>query len=402
MPTCAICAKTFEHEFKFNLNQFHHKDPSKDEYEKLSFDIVICSKYCISTFVQRQVSNPEHRNDTVIVHYAFPLGFCDKCGHGTHPTEFCQQLNDYAPEILDFHERHMAGQGSMVALTGGLVDVYLGAGWMLGVRGIRYEAKCIQMVKDLKERIPLAVVWNNWDELDKFLPSIALDGTEHLECKDIFTDISILPSKKPEKIEGQYQDRHFYVFQVVTKVGCTRKLFFPFQLAMENCWFPAEPTRHTRFRRLFYGNLKSEIQMMQDHAWTEQEADRYLSLDEEEKDCYDDFIEGMKILETKTNVMDELHTSLKEIESKMAQHVFVGEAPELKRLDDGDNVLTEEDKEFLVDKGFDPAVIDDLFLKQMEQIGLEGDIECKEDNDDWSRTANSPESIPEECEACGC
>jgi hypothetical protein len=397
MSKCAICAKEYDYPFDFNFNQFHLCEESKQQYEKLQYDVQLCSKHCISIFVERKSREATHKDDTFVVDYKFPVGFCDKCGHGTHPTEFCQQINDVDPDLLDFHDRHMAGQGSMVKLTGGLVDIYLGKGWLLGIRGIRYSAKCIQLVKDLKERTPLAVVWNNQEELDKLLPTIALDGGEHEEVKDVFTDISLIPAKKPENVEGEYTERHFYVFQVLTNVACTRKLFFPFQLAMDNCWFPVQSTQIQRFRRLFYGNLKSKIEFFEPYEWTAEEEKNFKTLDEEDQDCYEDFVSGMKILENKSNVMEELSVNLKELEEKMGQHVFVAEAPELKQLDQGDNVLTADDKEFLLEKGFDAQVLDDLFIQQMEEIGLEGDIECTEDSKDISR-----ESIREECEGCGC
>ncbi len=375
MSKCVICGKDFDYEFKFNLSQFHICEEEKQEYEHLKYEMQLCSKHCISNFVERKTREASHQNDTFVVDYKFPVGFCDKCGHGTHPTEFCQQINDYDPDTLDFHDRHMAGQGAMVKLTGGLADIYLGKGWLLGVRGVRYSAKCVQLVKDLKERAPLAVVWNNQEELDRLLPTIALDGSEHLEIKDIFTDISLIPANRPSNIQGEYRERHFYVFQVINQVSCTRKLFFPFQLAMDNCWFPVEPTQIVRFRRLFYGNLKSIVETFEKHEWTVEESEQYKCIDEEDEDCYDHFVSGMKILENKSNVMEELNVNLKDLEAKMGQHMFVGESPEVKQLDKGDNVLTQDDKEFLLEKGFDAQVLDELFIEQMKTMGVEGELD---------------------------
>jgi len=395
MPKCAVCTKTYDYPFAFNLNQFHMKDQDATEYIHSKYDVPLCSKYCVSNFVERKCSESGHKNDTFVVDYKFPLTFCDKCGHGTHPTEFCEQIKESSDEMIDFHERHMAGQGCMVKLTGGLADVYLGKGWLLGARGVRYAAKCIQLQTDLKARIPLAVIWNNPEELAKFLPTIALDGTEHEEVKDILTELALSPSKEPKDISGEYKERHFYVFQVVQKVECTRKLFFPYQLAMENCWFPVEQPRITRFRRFFYGNLKSPIQFLPDHEWTDQEKESFQTMDEEDQDCFEDFLKGMKILENKQQVMEELNVNLKELESKLVQDVYIGEAP--KKLDKGDNVLTQEDKKFLIQKGFEHQHLDDLFLEQMESLGISGSIECKEEYKEASPTCTL-----EECEACEC
>lgn len=379
MLTCVICAKQYDYEFKFNLNQFHRADVTKPDYEKYEYTVAICSKQCISRFVEKKVSSTDHADDTFIVDYTFPLGFCDKCGHGTHPTEFCQQLGDYDEKTLDFHERHMAGQGSMVNLKGYIVDIFLGHGWLLAVQGVRYQSKCVQLVKDLKARVPLAVVWNNPEELDTFLPRIELDGTEHMETKDIFTGIHIKPADKPAKIEGTLTRRFFYVFQIVTHLDGIRKLFFPFQLAMDNCWFPKSLPHAALYNRFFFSNLKSPVLFDEKAEWTPEMVASFRSLDEEDQDCYEDFLKGMDILKNKQQVMEELHVNLKDLEAKMTSHVFMGQAPEMDKVGEGDNVLTEDDKVFLQEKGFNPDVIDELFKEQMAKLGLEGEIEEKKE-----------------------
>ncbi len=375
MPDCVHCGKEYDYAFHFSLYQFHRPDATKDAYEKYEYAVPLCSKHCIASFVEKKVKVASHQHDTFIVDYTFPLGFCDKCGHATHPTEFCQQLGDYDEKTMDFHETHMAGQGSMVKMEGYMMDLFLGHGWLVAVQGVRYEADCVQLVKDLKARVPLAVMWNNEDALDEFLPSISIDGSMHTEIKDIFTDLHIKPSAAPEKKEGELLDRYFFVFQLITKVQGTRKLFFPYQLQMENCWFPVHGPQITRFKRYFFTNMKSPVFKLDKHEWTKDEEERYKIMDEPDEDCFEDFKKGMESLEKKEIVMQELNLSLKEIEEKMSTHVFVGQGRELVNKAEGDNVITEDDVEFLKEKGFDPKVLDELFLEQMKNMGVEGDLD---------------------------
>lgn len=376
MKKCNACAREYDYVFDFALTQYHKKD--KDTFEKLDYTtLVLCSKHCIAQFVEFQTKLKGHEWDTFIVQYEFPVGFCDKCGHATHPTEFCQQLNDYDETTLDFHERHMAGQGSMVELKGYLIDVFLGKGWMLATQGIRYSSTCVQLVPSLKDRVPLAVVWNNQEELSSFLPSISIPDSQHEETKDILTSLFIKPSPTPI-YKGELQDRYFYVFQVVQHVGCMRKLFFPFQLAMENCWFPQETPQAKFFQRYFFTNVKSQTIFPGNYEWKDWEKEHYLQLDEEEQDCFEDFKKGMEILENKQNLMQELNVNLKELEERLSQHVFIGTGRELVQTAEGDNVLTTDDLEFLEEKGFDPKWLDQVFLDRMKKEGYEGDLEEKD------------------------
>lgn len=373
MKTCDLCAKEYDYDFDFSLAQYHKKDETS--YQKMDFDsLVLCSKHCIADFVQQQTYRQNHTWDTFIVQYDFPIGFCDKCGHATHPTEFCQQLNDYEAETLDFHERHMAGQGAMVPIKGHLIDVFLGKGWMLCTQGIRYESTCVQLVPSLKERVPLAVLWNNEEELKTFLPTISIPGTEHKETKDFMTCLFLKPSPMP-KHTGECLDRYFYVFQVAQHVGCMRKLFFPFQLAMENCWFPQDIPQAKFYQRYYFTNLKSQFFFPEDYEWQNWEVNNFLQLEEEDLDCFEDFKKGMEIIQNKENLIQDLHVNLKDLEDKMSQHVYIGTGRELVQHAEGDNVLTTEDLSFLEEKGFDPSVLDQMFMDQMKIEGLEGPLE---------------------------
>jgi hypothetical protein len=238
------------------------------------------------------------------------------------------------------------------------------------------------LIKDLKARVPLAVVWNNEEELKSFLPSITLEGGEHTEIKDIFTGLHIKPADQPTKVEGEMSRRFFYVFQIITHIDGIRKLFFPFQLAMDNCWFPTDLPVANIYNRFFFCNLKSPVLFDEKAEWSEDAIKHFKTIDEEDQDCYEDFIKGMKILENKEQVMEELHCNLKELEDKMTQHVFMGQGRELKDHDKGDNILTEEDKAFLEEKGFDPQELDNLFMEKMKSMGMEGELEEKKEGDD--------------------
>lgn len=378
MNTCAICKKDFDYVFQYELKCYHKHDNSYTEFQANPKQS-ICSKSCIATWAESICSMKDHRNDTIMAIYEFPLGFCDKCGHATHPTEFCELTGDVDQKMIDYHDNHLAGQGAMVKMQGKIVEIFLGPGWVVEVEGIELSRDVVQLEPELEKRAPLAVLWKEQDSCDSFAESIALPDSRHTEKRDFYYKMDIKPCPDTNG------DRYYHVFQILEHLEGREKVFFPYFLHSVNCWFPVEGETRKAFKRWFKAQYKTDRMYSDDDV---NDVYEQIFLPEKEidvEDNYENFMKGVEAIQMKRHVVSELKLSLAEMEKLSCQEVvYEGEGRVLVEKTIGDGGLSNNDIDFLKEKGFserdieifsnvpeldDPSdLMDKAFIGHMESI----------------------------------
>lgn len=378
MKTCAICTKEFDYAFQYELKCYHKHGDSYTEFQANPKQL-ICSKSCIATWAESICSMHDHKDDTIMAIYDFPLGFCDKCGHATHPTEFCELTGDVDQKTIDYHDNHLAGQGAMIKMQGKIVEIFLGPGWVVEVEGVEITRDVVQLEPELEKRAPLAVLWKEREACDSFAESIAIPDSRHPEKRDFYHKMQVKPCPDTNG------DRYYHVFQILERLEGREKIFFPYFLHSVNCWFPIEDETRKGFKRWFKSSYKTN------RTYTEESVDEiYQSIFFPEKeidieDNYENFLKGVEAIQSKRNVVNELKMSLEEMEKLSYQEVvYEGEGRVLVDRTAGDGGLTKDDIGFLKEKGFrdndielfanlpemdDPTdVMDKAFIEHMETI----------------------------------
>ena len=365
---CRVCHKEFDYVFDFNLRAYHRHD---DHYTMFEFSKeVICSKFCIARWVEYMTTDDEHAKDTFVAVYDIPIGFCDKCGDATHPSEFCELIGDVNEKEIKYHDDHLAGQGGMVRLSGKVCEIFLGESWMIKASGIEFRNDMVQLEPCLKARAPLALVWNNIEEYSILAESICIPDSRHEEKKKFFTSIEILPSPEESK------ERYYYVFQIVDKVDPVQKIFFPYMLHSVNCWFPIDSCEIKSFDRYFRPFAKTSCI----YGEVDQEMLSRVFVEEvEDVDAnYEAFMKGLDLIENKKVLNKELQEmTLEKLEKLSVHDVYEGEGRKLIEKDEYDNIITEEDIAFLESRGFHREEIEKFIIpgKEMDDIMDEAFIE---------------------------
>jgi hypothetical protein len=368
---CRVCNKEFDYRFDFEFKAYHKHD---DHYTMFDFSQeIICSKHCITTFAQLLTSEEGHGKDTFVAVYSVPITFCDKCGDATHPTEFCELLGDVTEKEIKYHDDHLSGQGGMVQLQGKICEIFLGQDWTIKTTGFEFRNDLVQLEPDLKLRAPLALVWNNVEDYSALAETICVPDSRHQEKRRFFSDIEILP------LPGDVEQRYYYVFQVVQRVDPVQKIFFPYLLHSVNCWFPIDQCEIRSFERYFRSFQKSNF------IYRDVDTEKYDGIffkEVEDVDAnYEAFMKGLEYIQKKQELNEELkEITLEKMESMSLEHVYEGEGRHLRHVDNGDNVITEEDIAFLESRGFQreeiekfilpgeslDQVMDDAFIEQMK------------------------------------
>jgi hypothetical protein len=166
------------------------------------------------------------------------------------------------------------------------------------------------------------------------------------------------------------QERYYYVFQIVQSVDPVQKIFFPYFLHSVHCWFPVDACEIRSFERYFKCFQKSNFIY---HKKVDDE--HYKSIFKEEVEDVDEnyksFMKGLEMMQTKQHVQKEIQEiSLERLEKLSVQDVYEGEGRSLVNRDEHDNIITEEDVEFLISRGFSREEVEKFILpgKDMDQV----------------------------------
>jgi hypothetical protein len=375
---CRVCNKEFDYCFDYEFRAYHKHEEQFTMYDFSKGDI--CSKYCIASFAQLLMGEEGHAKDTFVAIYSIPIGFCDKCGDATHPTEFCELLGDVSEKDVKYHDDHLSGQGGMVQLGGKVCEVFLGQDWTIKTSGVEFRNDLVQLEPDLKLRAPLALVWDDVEQYSILAESICVPDSRHEERKRFVTAVEIVP------VSGDVDQRYYYVFQIVEKVSPVQKIFFPYFLHSVNCWFPVDACEIRSFERYFRSFQKSDY-IYRDV--NQVEYDTIFVKEVEDVDAnYEAFMKGLELLQTKQDVHKELQSmTLEKMEQMSLENVYEGEGRSLVDRDEDDNVITEEDIAFLESRGFQREEIENFILpgRDLDQVMDDAFIEqmkCNETRDE--------------------
>lgn len=377
---CRICNKEFDHSFEFKFCAYHK---NQDVHTRYDFsEVIVCSRHCISSFAELLSNEKDHEGDAFVATYSIPIGFCDKCGDATHPTEFCELFGDVTDKDTEYYSMHLSGQGSMVKMEGEIHEIFLGPDWMIKTKGFEFRNDLVQLEPDLKKRAPLALVWNNVDEYSQLAETICIPDSRHEERKRFNTSIEMIPNNG-ERID----ERYYYVIQTLKKLESVEKIFFPFYLHSVNCWFPIDSVQVFSFERYFKTFQKSDYIYQKE---IESNFDQIFFEETEDVDAnYEAFMKGLEILQNKEELSKEIKAmSLSDMEKLSLQEVYEGEGRRLVDKDENDNVITDEDIDFLESRGFSRTEIENFILPSntMDELMDEAFIEqmrCNEEGLSW-------------------
>lgn len=296
---CPLCNESFSYAFNFSLT-IHFAVRGTiveiDSFDKRCFDQInlpLCSKKCLTDYIEKHCEQ-----ETAVVEYLdLPVSWCDECGHGTHPTEFCEKYGEASEDQIKFHKDHMHGQGNIVPLEGKVVEVFMGGPFYLKTKHCTFESELVQMKDNLEERVPLVVCWHNWDDVKSLMEDIGIKDSQHTETKEILTDYEVVFMG----IKWTEPPRRYIVLQKITKIKGYEKVFFPYNLAFANCWMPIGVPKLMFEERAFFptqtlkrNNGVQGLRSFQDVLQKEEEIEH--KNDEQEELAY--FEEFKKAVET--------------------------------------------------------------------------------------------------------
>lgn len=282
MKNCSVCCKEYS-----TMNPIETKLYTfLGENEKECFrNTNYCSVRCLYTQI---VTIETYFNENQCYVASIPIDFlemCQYCGTFFHPSEYCHQYNIQKQELENFSTvGNLIGEWTKV--SGNLLYIICGKNIDLKSTIIQYEATMQKLISEnIEERSPLIYFWFSQEsckELCQHLSDTEF-GTINIQ-KQVLLDI--IPIFNPNTNE----DTISYCMHQATKVYEPNKIFFPYDITSENCWWPVSQEESV-LEEIFHEprNVKSSICLKDyslDSVYIYEQEEFHPQVEQEEKNEY--------------------------------------------------------------------------------------------------------------------
>lgn len=199
------------------------------------------SNYCSTSCLQQHSFNLalHFPSNSVFIAY-IPIGkleMCQYCGFYSHPSEFCNSYNTPVEICQDF-QTIGNDTGEWAPCYGNVVYSIIGTHCNLEITKLYYTSTMYKLNSnpdDIKDRYPLVYFWWSDDSCNELLNDIKDNDTAPLPL-----DKEIIIGIKPVYSNELHNDTSTILLHETDKIHNPNKLFFPFDIRRENCWWPKE------------------------------------------------------------------------------------------------------------------------------------------------------------------
>lgn len=224
MKTCNNCGNKFE--YASPISVLHGKFESDPERPTLHKKNSFCTPQCMKKYIDgKQVNKNEYFLGKILLE---KLEMCQFCGNFNHPTEYCRQedLN----ESFETHQEIDNKTGELTLAKGAMIYVKYGQHVDLLLEKIQFSATMKKLDADIETRVPLVYFWYDEQVCTEILES--MQGEQKEIRKYITTSI------KPIFIINAQKEPSTFIGYNVKKIVNPQKIFFPFDIRQDNCWWP--------------------------------------------------------------------------------------------------------------------------------------------------------------------
>lgn len=204
------------------------------------------------------------------------LSMCQYCGNFKHPTEFCKDAvnfpgDDLVNDVIG-HQKIENKTGEWSRVQGDIIYIQYGSSISLDIESVQISSTLHKLPANIEDRLPLVYFWYNEETCENVLKEMGELETVNI-TKEIYTDIypKFLLEKKPTST---------HLFYRAKKIVNPHKIFFPFDIRQENCWWPVDQKIVARRANL---NCSEIIPKDLDYLW-EYEEDENIEKKEQEEE----------------------------------------------------------------------------------------------------------------------
>ena len=210
------------------------------------------------------------------------LSMCQYCGNFKHPTEFCKQAINFPEDDLVndviLHQKIENKTGEWCKVQGDIIYIRCGSSVSLELESVQISSTLHKLGANIEDRLPLVCFWFNEETCENVLKEMGELETINV-TKEIYTDIT-------PKLLIENKSEFTNIFYRAKKIVNPHKIFFPFDIRQENCWWPVD--QKIVARKLNF-NFTEIIEKDLDYLW-EYDTEEVLEEKEEEKQVIEEKI----------------------------------------------------------------------------------------------------------------
>lgn len=217
MKTCAVCNKEYEW-----VSPLYVIEKFNNETERKLSNY--CSVNCLYSYA---TIDPSPDNSKIAYIPMEKVDMCQFCGTYTHPSEFCEADQNTVSQFQTMG--NCIGEHSDT--DGFIILANLGQNVSLNTTILKYTAQMVKLDTDKEKRNELLYFWDDDVFLSGHINTIRDTEAEPIfHYKEFIVDFEVVP--------GTGESANFQVFYKTRRIYNPHKLFFPFDIKHENCWFP--------------------------------------------------------------------------------------------------------------------------------------------------------------------
>lgn len=211
-------------------NDFTNNNAKQSKHKKQN-------NYCSVKCLQEYISNLtiHFHEDSVYMAYIpiMHLEMCQFCGDYTHPMEFC---TTHFSEQEQLEKVTTVGNkvGEWAICTGDVVYSIIGKNCNLEITKTKFGATMQKLHPEkIEERNPLVYFWWSEDSCHEIVSELKTDETIEFE-KQVITEVKPILAQQP------HDETSLIMLYKTKKIINPNKMFFPYNIQDENCWWPID------------------------------------------------------------------------------------------------------------------------------------------------------------------
>ena len=194
-----------------------------------------CNIECAHKFI---LSTPDPSEGKLAFFPVGDLSMCQFCGSFSHPMEYCS-IYGTARSSQETFQKIGNCLGEHASATGFICIAHAGENVSIKAEMVTYTAEMVKSLDDKTLRNELLYFWDDPEFVNHHAEGIQDPSIPPLtHTKDFITSLSFVPHTNKTKT--------IFLVQLATKIINPNKLFFPFDIAADNCWLPIHQTKTTK------------------------------------------------------------------------------------------------------------------------------------------------------------
>lgn len=231
MKTCLNCCKEYDYITPLRVKVYHNlSDPDNVATFRHS---AFCCIDCLVKWTGAQANGiaPDSAYMGFISLGEKPLDCCHHCGNGSHPSEYCIADNP----AIDAFQKVGNYTGEWSHIQGEIVFATLGHQVALEQTCIEFSAKMVKCFQDYKTRSAILYFWADQINHKEMISDITDTTVDPVDLtKQYIIDTRPIHSTQ----ETSHPESRTIIFQKTKKIVNPDKVFFPFDIADANFWWP--------------------------------------------------------------------------------------------------------------------------------------------------------------------